>query len=260
MKLLFFLFSVLALAGCSSDGGSGAGKGGGGVVTEFGKKLAGEWTSDCMTGEQGPYIETLTIQSNGTGHSVMSFYQNQNCSGAIKETQGPNVFTYSSEDLADGSARLSLSRQGQTSQVTVTVIGNVMDVKGQNGQARYIRSQKVQEPVAPNQDDFDRLAIGSWISEQCFPFQNNTSARQQLNIIGRGSANVIIQVYQSSNCSGRSRAERPQAANYRVDHFANGQGQVSVNGEPSEISFQGARNDRMTVTNPNGTVVYNKVN
>lgn len=262
MRSFLVLLSALALTACSSGGGGSSkpAAGGGGVVTEFGKKMEGEWTSDCMTGDEGPYKETLSINANGTGKSAITLYPTQNCAGAARETQGPTEFTYSVEELADGSARLTLANQGQTSELTVSILGNVMDVQGQNGKARYVRSQTAQVPVTPSQDDFDRLAIGSWMSEQCFPYQNNTSARHQLNIVGRGSANLVIQVYQNSNCSGRSRAERPQTTNYKVENFSNGRGQITVNGETSEISFEGARNERMNLVDANGTIVYNKVN
>lgn len=262
MKTILILFSILALAACSSGGGGGSAKpnGGGGVVTEFGKKIEGEWTSECVESDQGPFKDLLVINANGTGQRTITVYQNQNCSGVAKQVQGPKSFTYGVEDQPDGSARVSVSQEdGVNYVVNMSVFGNTMDIEDQSGKFRYIRRQTAQTPTQGG-DDFDRLAIGIWMSQQCYPYQNNTSVRQQLTVQGRGAASIILQIYQSQDCSGRSRAERPQNANYRVDHFANGQGQITVNNEPSDVSFQGARNERMTITDANGTTVFNKVN
>lgn len=261
MKLVLILLSVLVLSACSSGGGGGGAAGPkGGVVTEFGKKIEGEWTSECISGDEGPFKDSLSINANGTGQRTITFYQNQNCAGAAKNTQGPKSFTYAVEDQPDGSARVTVNQEdGIQYVVNISVFGNTLDIEDQSGKSRYTRRQTAQVPT-PTGDDFDRLAIGTWISEECQPYQANSSAKVQLNIIGRGAANTVVQVYANQNCAGRSRAERPQNANYRVDHFANGQGQVTVNNQPSEVLFEGPRSERLTIIDANGTTVFNKVN
>lgn len=264
MKNILILLATLVLAACSSGGGSSNPNGGGGVVTEFGQKTAGEWLSDCTVSDDGAYKQLLLINANGTGETTETFYQNQTCTGAVRGKTDPIAFTYSVEPLADGAAKLTITQQGQQVQVTVSVLGNVMDVQGQNGKIRYIRIKQTQPPTPdqPQQDDlggaaaFDALAKGVWRTVQCYPYQNNTSARQQLIINGRGSASTIIEIYQNQNCSGAARAERPQEANYQVVHFSNGQGQIMVKNETATVSIQG---NRMTIVNANASTVFAKV-
>lgn len=257
MKKILVLLAALALTACSSGGGSNAKPADGPRVTEFGQKIAGVWISECTTGQEGPYKETLTINADGTGENAITIYQGLNCTGAVRGTQAPSAFTYSVESLGEAAARVTITKQGAQAVVNVTILGNVLDVEGQNGKIRYLLNKNAQVPTTPAGDDFDALARGLWITEQCYPYENNTSARQQLTVNGRGSASTVVQVYASQNCSGRSRAERTQQTNYRVDQFANGQGQITVNNEASTVSFDG---NHMTLTDANGTTVYNKVN
>lgn len=259
MKKFFILLLAVGLAACSNGGGSSnkPAVGGGGVVTEFGQKMAGVWTSACTLSQDGVYKETLTIKANGTGESTLNFYNDQNCADAIRTTQGPTAFSYTVETLPDGSARITISQQGGQAQVVVRVVGSVMEVQGEKGQLDYTRDQQQNQAPAPTEDDFDRAAKGLWISENCFTYNNNTTARQQLTINGRGSSSVVIQVYSNQNCSGRSRPERASQVNYRVDHFANGRGQITVNNQASDVVIE---RGQMTITDANGTIVYNRVN
>lgn len=263
MKKFFILLCAFGLAACSSGGSSSPGAGGGGgVVTEFGRKLAGEWTSQCSRDEQGQnFREILVVNANGTGQSTTQIYANPNCNGNVAKTEGPSSFTYTSADQPNGATVVTITVGGQTAQFEIEINGNFMELRVQGQTIQYTRTNQdatPQDPIGNGQDSFDRLARGNWVTVDCFTYQNNTTAKEVISILGNGAAESVINVYQSNNCSGNPRAERKQRITYTVNQFSNGQGNVTVNNEAQSVSFQ---NNRMTLTAAGQQpMVYMKVN
>lgn len=263
MKKLFILLCAFGLAACSSGGSSSPGAGGGGgVVTEFGRKLAGEWTSQCLRDDQGQnYRDVLTVNANGTGQSTTQVYANPNCNGNVAKTEEPSSFTYTSADQPNGATIVTITQAGKTAQFEIEMNGNLMELRVQGQTIQYTRTNQVvapQEPIGNAQDSFDRLARGNWLTVDCFTYQNNTTAKQMISILGHGAAESALQIYQSQNCTGNFRAERTNRMTYVVNQFANGQGTVTVNNEVQSVSFQ---NNRMIFTIPGQQpVAYDRKN
>ena len=263
-KIMISILLGLTLLGCSSSSDSKPGAVGGGVVTEFGNKSAGQWLSECVQSQDGQYKETLVINKNGTGNRTLNFYPDQNCQGQIIQSQGPTGFNYTAEAAVNGVSKVTLTVTGQQPvQVKVSIQNDAMDITSDQGSVRYARVGHAPttpgqvNPAPQNPNDFDSWAIGNWATEQCYQYENNQTVRQVITIRGQGRGSSVLNVYPSADCSGNPHPEQNQNISYTVTRFANGGGEISINGRASDISFQ---TNRMTVSSAEGSTVFVKIN
>lgn len=263
MKNLFILIALsLTLVACSSGGGGGAGTPPADrvTVTNFETKTVGTWVSECQHNQNGNYRETLTINKGGTGSTLFNVYQNQDCSGQVQQTQGPVNFTY--QVLTATTVKSTFEGQ-EAVELKIEVQGNSMSVTSPVGTVQYTKiagggippGQTAPGVQIPN--DFDSAAKGNWVTEECYQYQNGTTVRIVITIKGQGKASMVYNVYPSGNCSGQPQMQNNQNFDYTVDRFANGGGQITVNGEPSDVTFA---NNKMTLNSANGSTVYVKIN
>ncbi len=262
-KLILLALIGFVFMGCSSGNNDNKGATGGGV-SQFAQKTAGQWISDCTQSQNGNYKENLVINANGSGSITYNFYQDQNCAGAVAQSQGPLNFTYTAEAPVNGVTKVTLTFAGNAPvSVNIRALDNSMEITSDAGVVKYTR---IGQPVTPigipgqngpgNTNDFDSMAKGNWVSEQCFQYQNNTTVRLVLSIAGQGAAASVLNVYQSQDCSGQAQPDQRQDFTYTVDRFSYGGGQISVKGQPSDVTFQG---NRMTLTSAEGTMTYVKI-
>lgn len=259
MKNTLLIVISLVFVGCSS-GNSGGSSGAPGpadkaTATAFENKTSGTWVSACTQSQKGPFVETLVINKGGTGSFTFNFYQNQDCTGAVNNTDGPTQFTY--QVLTAAKIKLTVAGQGAF-ELTVEINNNNMSVTAADGTMNYTRIGNAPGVTpAPGNNDFDTTAKGNWVTEQCYQYENNTTVRVIISIYGQGKAAMVYNVYQSANCSGQAQAQNKQDFNYVVDRFSNGGGQITVNGEPSDVIFA---NGKMTLNSAQGSTVYVKLN
>jgi hypothetical protein len=96
MKAIVLAISAMfVLSACNPNSSSSGGGGGGQVNTKEMKDLSGRWDSSCMTDDQGNHFtEQLTLNENGTGSVVATFFNSNTCSGNPTKTEAPAKFTY----------------------------------------------------------------------------------------------------------------------------------------------------------------------
>jgi hypothetical protein len=258
MKHLFAMLALaLTVAGCSSGGNDAP------ALSPFQKASGGQWLSECQNDNNGAFKETLVLNGT-TGTSTSQYYQNGDCSGAIVRTDGPNNFTYSSVNKAggkDGEAKVTINVPGRPGvEVDVVVQGNTMVIISPNGTVIYQRigggPGKQGAPGTP-MAAFDAAAKGNWVSKDCSVLNNGAGSYYQvLTIAGGGAAKTVYNVYQGGQCQGNPTPQGQQDINYTVDRYANGGGQLTVNGQPIDVTIQGAQ---LTLSSVNGTTTYLRI-
>ena len=255
MKSIFLALAALFLfAACSGDsyGGGGAPAG-------------NEWTSACLRDQDGNFIEKLVLRPGGTGTVTSTYFQNQDCTGQILRTDGPTNFTYQTDEkaMADGRpVEVTLNLPGkQPSKLNVQVQGNTMTItSADGGTVRYSRTGP--PPQKPGNDAattaaFDAAAVGSWVSENCYQGQQGTTVMLVVQILGGGKGVSLQNVFQNATCQGDAQPQERKEFTYKVDRFAAGAGQITVDGKTvMNITIQGKS---MTATSPQGSVSYTKV-
>ncbi len=260
-KIIISILMGLALTGCSSGNSDSKPGPGGGVVTQFGQSIAGHWLSECAHNQNGFFVEDLNVNANGSGTRTINPFQDDACTRAIAQQATPENFTYTAATAANGSTPVTLTfADGQKAQVNVVVQGDNLEITSNQGTVRYFRVKEAHQTPGTNPgnvNDFDSVAGGNWVTEQCYTYQNNQTARQVVAIKGQGRVAVVLNVYPSADCIGEPHAEQAQDLEYKVDRFANGGGQITINGKVSDIIF---KENKMTLTDAESTTVYIKIN
>ncbi len=265
MKKIFFKLalsgiSILLAAGCSSGGG------GGNTtqpvnpptppVSEFSQALAGKWISDCIAGLEGNYKETLELSSTHSGTRFRTFYRNASCSGFDSGTTPVQSFTYQEGVMVNNLTPVTLAVAGEASTtLQISIFNRTMDVISANGlHARYTRINQV---IISDPNRFDSLAIGVWQSQTCEAgAQVHTSSQEILTIHGAGQADSSYMTYPSSNCSGKGRVMNQQNFTYSIDRFLNRTGQLKVNDQLVEVSFE---ENLMIMTSAQNSAMYVRI-
>ena len=251
-KLIISILAAVVLSGCSS-GSSDKPAGGGGSVTE--KAAAGTWISECTQSAQGSFIEKMTMQ-NGSGASTLEFMQNQDCSGTVVRTDGPNNFQYSLGSTTGNITQVTITGQGQPAvQGTVVFDGVMMSLTANGRTMKYIKL--VQQVPTPNGNDFDSAAKGTWIARDCGAAENNQSYKLLITFKGNGQGSMVYKLFQNPTCAGAAQDVRAADFTYIVDRYSNGGGQVTIDSQPSDVTFQG---NTMTTSSEQGTSVFEKIN
>lgn len=107
-------------------------------------------------------------------------------------------------------------------------------------------------------NDFDRAAMGTWITTKCHSNQTGGSLQRMLVIRGHGKISVTDIQYTSADCTGVSQATQPVDITYTIDNYARGGGQITVNGEPQDLTFHD--NTLTWSSQSQGTVDYTRAN
>lgn len=212
------------------------------------------WILDCSHDEDGNYIQKIKM-AGGAGSVKAEYMQNQDCSGAIIQIKGPADFTYVAGASVGESTDVALTFKDQAAiQSHIKINGSLMAINIGNETGHYHKIESAVNP-APADNDFDRAAMGSWLTTTCFAGQNNTSVKRLLIIAGHGHASITNLVYGSPNCSVASQAEAAQEFQYAIDNYANGGGQITINSEPSDVIISG---NKLSVNSATGSVDYEK--
>jgi hypothetical protein len=255
------LGALVLLAGCSGDSyGSGTPQ----PTTPFEKATNGEWASECQVEGTNSFIEKLVLKPQGTGTSTMTYFQNQTCTGTIAKTEGPSAISYKTDEKAMDKARtaqVKITAKGQTADATVEVNGNLMTITFDNKTIRYTR---VAPPAPPKNDgpqanqtlEFERVAVGVWTSEKCQVAQT-VSYVVIIELKAGGKGSQLANVYGNGQCQGDPQPKNQSEFTYKVDRFANGGGQVTIDGkDPTDIVIQ---DKKMTISTEEGPQSYVKV-
>lgn len=259
-KNQFFAFvsvcaaSLFIFSGCSSSSDNKKVTPADGNVSVLEKSIRGEWLSDCFHDQHGNYLQKIKM-ANGSGTVTSDYMQNQNCSGAVLQTQGPAEFTYVSGESVGETTDVTLTfKDGRAIQSQIKIHDTLMAITIGTGISHYHKINGTVNP-APADNDFDRAAMGSWLTVKCYPGQNNASMKRLLNIAGHGQASLTNLVYATTNCTGDSLEEAAQNFQYTIDNYANGGGQVTINGEPSDVIING---NKLSVNSRTESVDYEK--
>ena len=254
IKLGICILIAFNISACSSSSDSKTAGPLDGTVTALEKSIRGEWVSDCSHNQYGNYLEKVKM-ADGVGSVLRDYTQSQDCTGAIIQTQGPSAFTYTSGASIGVSTEVTLNFKDQPAvKSQIKINGSLMSITIDNKTAHYHKLVTVVNPV-PADNDFDRAAIGSWITTACTVGLNNNSFKRLLVIAGHGQASLTNLIYANANCSGAALVEAAQNFQYRVDNYANGGGQITINGEPSDVIISG---NKLSVNSATGSVDYEK--
>lgn len=263
-KLITLLGISCFMVACSGSSGSGGGGGGTPGGSVFEKATAGTWVSDCTQTQMGFVRELLNLEAGGKGSLTFLGFATAECSGQANPLQTTN-FTYKVTATKGDTSDLTLKIENQPEQkVSVRVNGNSMSVTSEQGTKNYQRGQEAGgnapggNPAAPGgaMAAFDAAAKGTWITENCYELNQGGTAMIVLEITGGGKAIQMLKTYGSADCSGQSQPGNRTAITYTVDQFANGQGQLTLNGQ-AKVSIQ-IQGNRMSVQDQNGTYQYTK--
>ncbi len=112
---------------------------------------------------------------------------------------------------------------------------------------------------AAKDSDFDKMAIGTWQSKNCFQGENGSTARLVFQFLGDGKGKQIIETYANATCDGAPQKSSAQDLTFTVDRYANGAGQITTNGKPFDVIFT-TDEKNMTITDVNGSFDFLKVN
>lgn len=253
MKFVFALFAVaLTAIACSKSSKDSA------PLTPFQKMAGGQWLSECQK-QNGPSYKETVVLNGATGTSSAQYFQNNDCTGAVTKTEGPVNFTYSAANKngKDGDAKVTVTRQdGVTITVDIVIQGDTMVISGPDGSIIYHRQGGGQgKNNSPEMEAFDAAARGNWITRDCRQI-NGGSYHQVLTIKGGGQASTVYNVYADSQCQSNPTPQGNADITYRVDRFANGGGQLTVDGQTVDITINGAQ---MDFNLPNGAVVFLRI-
>jgi hypothetical protein len=264
MKNLFVLIcAATALASCSSSSGGGGGGGDQPPNTPFEKSTNGEWLSECTQAQgQGiaSYKEHLILKTGGSGTRSYDIYNSQDCSGAKVKTSEPSSlkYTVANAATADGQpVKVTIQAPGQDPvEVTVITQGEDMQITSPTGTVKYHRvSGGGNTPVGNT--SFEKAALGTWVTQNCYQYQNGATAKIVITFSPGSKAASVVNVYRDAQCGGEPTAEQHQDFTYKVDNYANGGGQITINGgQAIDVSFQG---NTMTMTSGTDSKVYVKV-
>lgn len=255
-KLIISILAAVVLSGCSpssSDTSAGGGRGG---VTE--KAAAGTWISECTESAQGSFIEKMTMQ-NGSGASTLEFMQNQDCSGGVVRIDGPNNFQYSLGSTTGNTTQVTITGQGQPAvQGTVVFDGAAMSLTANGRTMKYSKVvQQIPQAPTPNGSDFDSVAKGTWVTRECGAAENNQSYKLLITFKGNGQGSMVYKLFQNPTCAGTAQDVGAADFTYIVDRYSNGGGQITIDSQPSDVTFQG---NTMTTSSEQGTSVFEKIN
>lgn len=263
-SLVFGLSLTLAACNSSSSGG-GSKRNVSPELVAFEKETTGEWLSECTVAEQGSYVEKLLIKSGGTGSSTTSYFNSQDCSGQVQQTEGPIEFTY----------ELSASSTGEFKEVTVTpkgqkaikskfqIQGEEMTITNSDSTTRYKRISRPEgaKPIDGGNtggSDFARMALGTWITKDCYQFEGETgSYKGVLTFSTESNGAYVYELYQSANCSGQMTLSEKAEFKFKVDRFANGGGQITIDQDIADLYIQ---SNEMTIVSAESTAVYIRKN
>jgi hypothetical protein len=270
MRAVFAISACfLAMVACSS--GSDGKPAGAGPVTAFEKATAGStWKSECQRDQTGFFNEKLVLNPGGTGTSATDYYQTQGCVGQPVRTEGPTSFTYTTgqPSAQDGATPVTLHFAGEKP-ITVDFLiqGDTLIVRMAEGSVTYTR------PPTPGQasgqtpgtsgpvtgTDFERVAVGSWITKDCYQGGDSSSTMKlKLTISVNGRGSYVESIFHSPSCQGQAQSANNSDFTYTVDRYANGGGQLTINGQSAvDVSISG---NEMTISDANGTVVYVRAN
>ena len=106
-------------------------------------------------------------------------------------------------------------------------------------------------------EQFDKDAFGSWLTKDCYSMTNDTTstARIVLTIYGNGKASQTVTTYKSVDCSGPTTPQESKEFTYTIDRYANGGGQLTVNGEYVDVTIS---NGHLTTSTATDTREYIK--
>ena len=106
-------------------------------------------------------------------------------------------------------------------------------------------------------EEFDKDAFGNWLTKDCYsnPSDTTSTARILMTINGNGKASQAVITYASLDCSGTATPQQGQDFTYTIDRYANGGGQLTVNGNYVDVTIN---NGHLTTTTANGTREYIK--
>ncbi len=256
LLIVLSLVTTFTMVACSSSSSDKPAGGGGGSVVE--KAVAGAWVSDCLQDDRGFFFDKITMQ-NGNGTSTQEYMQNQDCSGAIMQTQGPTAFQYTSGVTIGNSTEVTLTFTGKPAiKANITVDGPKMTITAENKTLTYHKLEPISHaPNAPTGNDFDRAATGTWVTQNCTLADSTRSYVTVLTFSGNGQGSQVYNVYQNQRCEGNAQAEGSTNFTYTVDRFANGGGQITINNEPIDIIIEG---NSMTANSAQGSIVFKKIN
>lgn len=89
-------------------------------------------------------------------------------------------------------------------------------------------------------NEFDRDAMGTWLTTSCYSSPNSIGTMQRMVIVrGHGKLSVTDIKYSSGNCTGVSEAMQATDYDYTINNYAHGGGEISINGEPADVIING---------------------
>ena len=240
-------------------------------TTPFGKAAVGSWLSECQQGDQGFYKETLTLDGVSSGSSALEFYADVSCNQSVGRKDAPVALTYSAQEKSATRSTVFVTINGRTTQLEVTLVGNGTTMKVQYPGGATIVYFRVLEQTKPGSQvgntnggngplmqAFDRLAVGSWISEKCQGGANNQSYAEILIFRGNGEASSMYNLYNNGTCQGTPRTTPESPLSYGVNRFSNGSGEIVMAGEVSTVSIP--QPNFMAITNAsNVTATYVRI-
>lgn len=276
-KTLTILALSCFMVACSGSSGSGGGnpndnKPGGSV---FEQSTTGKWFGECGTFDNTPAMEML-ILGGGKGSLTVLGFQKADCTGQATELR-KNEFTYVVNSTRGDTSELTVRIKDQPEQkAQVRVVGDAMTVTDQQGTRNYQRppGQGGGNPGGGNPGGgnpggnpqnpggamaaFDAAAKGTWATDNCYQLNDGTgTAIIIIEITGGGKAVQMINTYNSQDCTGQPQPGNKTAVAYTVDSFANGQGELTLNGQTkASVLIQGTK---MVIQDQQGTFQYSKV-
>ena len=255
IKSILIVLSLFTVVGCSSDSSSKPAGGGGNVVE---KAAAGSWISECLNNEHGFFIDKITMQ-NGNGTTTQEYFQNQDCSGIGTVTHGTTSFQYTLGATNGNTTEVTLTFAGSPAiKASITIDGPNMTIVTADKKANYrkIGAAPDEQTNVPIGNDFDRVAKGSWVTQDCSLTDNNQSYVTVITFSGNGQGSQVFNLYQNQNCDGNPEAVNASSFTYTVDRFANGGGQITINNEPVDVLIAG---NSMTANSAEGSTVFRKI-